>query len=204
MKPSARESFLHKLGYDTPMPANAIVILAGEDAGPRLAAGHELFKQGAAPFIVVTGGLADPPHLLSAGMLRNRLIGAGVHDNRIIVDSESCHTRQQADTTISLAIEKQWQRLILVASPYHQPRACLTFLAALQKAGKSETIRLISIAANQTSQWTCPDGISITRDQLFTIELEKIERYRALGDVASYEDGLKYLEYWGMPKEQAA
>jgi len=193
---SAGWEFWYRLATSPPMQADAIVILAGEDAIPRYQAGLQLFAQGAAPFIVVSGGKADTERWIPASTLRERLIGAGVKPDRILVDNVSQNTREQAVNVIQMAVDRQWARLILVASPYHAPRAFLTFLAALTPQTLGDTIRLVSVAADHTSWDDKPAGVQITREQLMHLEAEKIRDYGEIGDCASYEDGLAYLEAW--------
>ncbi len=188
---SAREEFWHTLATSPPMKADAVVILGGEDAIPRCQAGFQFFVQGVAPNLVVSGGKHAPPHLVSAVMLRQALIGFGVAPDRITVEDRSQNTHQQAVNVLAIAQERNWDRLILVASPYHAPRAFLTFLAVLGE--HKDGVRIMSLAADQTSWWGTPEGSPATRSELRRLEMAKIEEYRKLGHCASYHDGLAYL-----------
>lgn len=173
--------------------ADAIVVLCGEDADGRMAVALQLLKSAAAPRIVLSGGLDDPPRLQGASRVRAALIDAGVHPDRLIVEPDALHTRDQAVNVVRLAMTEGWTRLLLVASPYHQYRAFLTFLKVLQEMDAEERIRLVPAPAT-LSWWGCPPGTDATRLDLLASEVEKITRYAE--HVASFSDGLAYLKRW--------
>lgn len=88
------------------------------------------------------------------------------------------HTRHEAE----LALE--WYQasamdICLVTSAYHQLRAFLTTLKVAQERGWTGRL------------WNAPAPSSMEK---LGQEYEKIARYQAKGDCASYEDGLAYLE----------
>lgn len=188
-----RERFLAMLYTQPLIPSDAIVVLCGEDCGPRLSMAWELYARQAAPGIVLTGGKHQPPRWTGANAARLDLLGKGVAPDRILIDADAQHTREQAINTLALAREKGWKRLTIVASDYHLPRAFLTFLAAVQDAGESEILRLSG--ACPPTRWTAkPDGMGSRRTDLLEIDAQKIVDY---GDhVASYSDGLSYLLAW--------
>lgn len=188
---SPRERFLALVFSQPPRQADAIVILAGEDAKPRLEMGWRAFCEGGAPLIVVSGGLDDPPSKLDAKALRTILIGKGLSPDRIILEAASQNTIDQASFVLDLARAHQWTRLMITASSYHLPRAILTFLQAMGDA--TETYRLIPLCANQSPWSGSPEGVSTTREMLLDVEAEKVELYRERGHCASYEAGVEYL-----------
>jgi len=199
-----RERFLCALFGGPVMPPDALILLAGEDALPRMAKAVGRFlelKHWAMqkalkwyqPVIVITGGKHDPPRWWGAEKLTPKLIGKGISHNKILIENEAQNTRGQAEETIELAVEKGWKRLMLVASPYHTPRAFLTFLGVLQERDLAETIELLPDIADQTPWFGPPDGMETNRIEIMDGELDKIDDYP---DVASYEDGLRYLEFW--------
>lgn len=204
-KMTEREQFLAVLQGGPIMPPDAVVLLAGEDWKPRLdrAVGRfaELKRFGLVkrvewykPVIVATGGLHDPPHLYGAKQIVPKIVGMGVSHNRVRFDDQSRNTREQAENIIAMTEEEGWKRLMLVASPYHMPRAFLTFLKVLQERDLTEVVELLTDSADQTPWFDCPDGSDQRRVDLLASELQKIERYA--DHVATYADGLKYLEWW--------
>ena len=190
-----REAFCAVLSNGPLVYGDAIIVLSG-DGTTRLEVALELFKQKAAPFIVVSGGVDNPPHALTAKASAEWLIDKGLAPDRIITEGGSLETHAQAGNIISMTVAKKWPTLLLATSPYHQYRAFLTFLRELRDFALERKVRLINIPASQTKWFDSPEGIDTTRVDLLKDEFEKIDEYRAKGHVASYEDGLDYLKYW--------
>lgn len=189
-----RDRFLAAVFNGPLVPADAIALLAGEDNAPRCETALELFKRGAGGGILVTGG-ERRDHRAGAAETGVALLSKGVAPDRLLVDPDSPHTRGQAESIVRLVGEKKWTSLLLVASAYHLPRAVLTCVRALDEAGMRDTLRLLPVAG--VSPWfTAPEGMTETRLALFDRELAKIEEYGAMGHVASYADGLAYLQSW--------
>ena len=198
-----REAFCAVLSNGALHYGDAIIVLSG-DGDMRLEVGLELFRQNAAPLIVVSGGVDNPPHSVSAKDSAEWLIDKGVAPDRIIQEGASQHTSHQAEIIIDMAMGKDWTRLLLVASPYHQYRAYLTFLRALRAHGEGDNIRLINIPASQTKWWGKPSGLDVTRVDLLADEFKKIDEYGKKGHVASYRQGLSYLRHWESQTARAA
>lgn len=182
-----REQYLAAL-YNGPLvPADALVVLSG-DGTVRYDAAVGLLRQRIAHWVVLSGGVDDPPHSLDAEAARDYMVAKGLAEHRIVMDNASTNTHEQAEAIVRLIREHEWQTVILVASSYHLPRAFLTVLASL---GDLRTdIAVVPFAAY--ANWgKAPPGREATRLDLLHDEFDKIERY---GDhVASYEDGLAYL-----------
>jgi uncharacterized SAM-binding protein YcdF (DUF218 family) len=102
-----------------PMQASVIVVLGGgqRDRSERAA---ELFKQRAAPLIIVSGAGDDQIH-------REILMQAGVPAAVIEVEGKSTTTRENAEFTVELLRAEKIRRVILVTSWYHSRRALKTF-----------------------------------------------------------------------------
>lgn len=195
MSATSREQFCAVLASGPVLRGDAIVLLTG-DGEARIPVALELFVQRAAPVIVVSGGLDQPPHSLPASRIAALLHGKGVSPDRIRTDDASMHTQDQARHVFALAESEGWRRLLLIASPYHSYRAFLTFLRVLLDVGKAETIHLVCIPASQTPWFGSPEGLTATRFELLAEEFAKVDRYGAQGHVASYEDGIAYLKHW--------
>ena len=101
-----------------PAKADVIVVLGGAHERPERAA--ELFKERAAPQIIVSGFGDDE-------ISRRILIEAGVPANAIQVEGKSRTTEQNAEFTIKLLHEQKLQSAIIVTSWYHSRRALKTF-----------------------------------------------------------------------------
>jgi uncharacterized SAM-binding protein YcdF (DUF218 family) len=173
---------------------DAIIVPTG-DGTTRLGAAFQLVKMGYAPFVVISGGLDRPPYSLTADALARVLLGMGLAHDRVLLESESQNTREQAVNVIALAQSEQWSRLLLVANAYHLPRVFLTFLKAVQEAGLSDKVRLVPVVAD--APWDeCPAGREVSRYNLLSEEVLRIEEYAALGHCASCEDGFAALGKW--------
>ena len=81
-----------------------------------------------------------------------------------------------------------WSTALLVASHYHQYRAYLTFLQAMQEHALD--LCLVNAGARDLP-WHRDEGWGRRIDLLET-EFEKIEKYRRLGHVASFEEAVAY------------
>lgn len=198
-----RDLFLAQLFTQPLRRADAIVVLAGEDAAARLELGLQLFRQGGAPLLAIAGGRHQPPAILGAKQLQTDAIAAGVAPDRILVTS-GANTREQALDVLADADQRDAHTLLLVASSYHLPRAFLTFLQALtgtppsseRKVLREHEVLLVPVAASQSRWHECPPGGDRTREQLFHVESVKIAEYQALGHCASYAQGLEYFKHW--------
>jgi uncharacterized SAM-binding protein YcdF (DUF218 family) len=102
-----------------PVKADVIVVLGGgSHERPERAA--ELFKEHAAPRIIISG-LGDYE------INRRRLMAAGVPANAIELETQSRTTRENAQFTVKLLREQKPKRVILVTSWYHSRRAVACF-----------------------------------------------------------------------------
>jgi len=189
-----RERFCAVLSNGPVYQSDAVVLLCGEDCGPRIAVAAQIMLTGGAHGVLVSGGRDEPPRWIGAEKAFASLLGAGVASGKIMLDRESQNTREQAVNAVELAVEKEWKRLLIAASPYHQYRAFLTFLRALQEAGKADEIQIMSVPASQAPWFDAPAGMEQSRADLLAVEFAKVEEYTE--HVATYAEGLVYLETW--------
>jgi len=102
-----------------PVKADVIVVLGGgSHERPERAA--ELFKEHAAPRIIISG-YGD------CEINRYLLVTAGVPANAIELETRSRTTRENAQFTVKLLREQKQKRVILVTSWYHSRRAVACF-----------------------------------------------------------------------------
>lgn len=193
---SGREQFCAVLATGQLLAADAVVLLAGEDGIARCDFALELLRRGGAPKVLITGGRDEPTAIVGAERLQGRMLGKGYLPGRIIVDETAMNTRQQAEVIANMADAERWSRILLVASPYHQYRAFLTVLKALDEIERAEAVHVISVAASQAPWFQSPEGCTSTRLSLLATEFAKIDEYSAKGHVATYERGLDYLKFW--------
>jgi uncharacterized SAM-binding protein YcdF (DUF218 family) len=198
---SERERFAAVL-YGSPVfPADAIVVLMGQDAKARLAVAAQLMLAGGGKkAVVLTGALDEPPRLIGAARGGGMLLGMGVAPDRVIVEPHATNTHEQALEVAKLVTLNEWSSVLLVASGYHMPRAFLTFLQVFTDA-RLDAVRIIPMPASQLPWSEAPPGWEDTRLDLLDTEYDKIEKYRPHGHVASYADGLAYLTKWERGEE---
>ena len=102
-----------------PVKADVIVVLGG-GSHERPVRAAELFKEQAAPRIIVSG-LGDCEINLRL------LVAAGVPANAIELETQSRTTMEKAQFTIQLLREEKLTRVIIVTSWYHSRRAVACF-----------------------------------------------------------------------------
>jgi uncharacterized SAM-binding protein YcdF (DUF218 family) len=109
-------------------PANAIILLSGDDVrGDRAARAAQLYKAGWAP-VVVASGSQIRPYLSEADLEMRDLTQDGVPATAIVPLRQSdLYTLSEARDLRRLALARQWHRVIVVTSNYHTRRARYIF-----------------------------------------------------------------------------
>ncbi|MEK7083932.1 MAG: YdcF family protein [Patescibacteria group bacterium] len=173
---------------DAVKKSNAVVWLEG-DGLSRMDEVMRVFRQGLADYIVVSGGLDDGREVaIPAPQLAEELYQRGVSKEKVIIESVSQNTFEQATEVMKIAAQKGWKKIILVASHYHQLRAYLTFLQAMKNTGLK--IEIYNSPARDLAWFEKIKDKN--RAELFEGELQKIEAYSAKGHVARVADALMY------------
>jgi hypothetical protein len=86
------------------------------------------------------------------------------------------NTAAEANRCLGLAMELMWRDIVIVTHQSHHYRAFLTFVKAFEHSG----VRIISQPIKQAEMYLYD-------------EVRKISEYQRKGDVASYEEGIQYL-----------
>jgi len=124
----------HLIVRDRLAPADVILVLAGDNNGERAAAGIQLFKQGYAPRLLMSGGpLAW--HLTAAGWMREQAVAAGVPAAAVLLQAKSHSTIEDARFSLPIVRARGFRSVILVTSPYHTRRAAAVFKKLFRSAG---------------------------------------------------------------------
>ena len=102
------------------------------DASERLEAGITLWQQKKAKLLVFTGGrLPWSKQSEVEGELAKRIaVARGIPEDRIIVTREVGNTADESQAIAELARERKWNRIILVTTAWHMPRAARLFRKA--------------------------------------------------------------------------
>ena len=189
----SKEAQLLALIFNDPLNRSDAIICLEGDGYFRLGEAHRLFKEKWAPLVVISGGLNCPQKgSYPARVLKDRLIKLGVPNNRIILEEKSQQTQEQAMEVMDLVKKRQWKRIILIASPFHQLRAFLTFLKAMQK--NNLKIEIINAPAKDIP-WFKKSPWGPTRFELFKDEFKKINEYTKKGHLATHEEAFRYYQH---------
>lgn len=123
------------------LKADAIVVLAGdlrkkvfprhevEVNGTRVIKGVRLYKEKAAPVMIMTGGSGDlfDQAFREAPLMQELAVEMGVPRDKILVEAESRNTRESAVYTKSILDKMKAKKIILVTSALHLPRSYALF-----------------------------------------------------------------------------
>ena len=186
-----REKILAIVDNDCLTPSDAIILLEG-DGFDRFRQAVSLYKQGMAPKIVFSGNIVDYDYgSYPFSEILPLMLKEGMPELDIIHEDKSLNTREQAVEVVRMAQEYGWKKLILVASHEHQYRAYLTFLREVldTKSG----ITLYNAPARNLN-WFEDKGWG-TRFNRLQAEIDRIERYSAMGHLATAEEVIDYQKW---------
>jgi len=117
--------------------ADVVIVLgaavwSGGRASPtlqkRVAHGVELLKAGAAPRLMVTGGLGRHPPT-EAEVMRRLAAEAGAGGSHIILEDRATSTLESAKLCTAIMRRHGWTSAIVVTDGYHLPRSLMAFRA---------------------------------------------------------------------------
>jgi uncharacterized SAM-binding protein YcdF (DUF218 family) len=171
--------------------SDAIILLEG-DGYNRYRKVVDLYNQGFAKKIVFSGGITDYEYgSYPFSDILPYMLDLGVPEYNIIHESFSQNTKEQAIEVMKLALENNWQKLILVATHEHQYRAYLTFLKEVLVLNRNI---ILYNAPVRNLKWfdANPWGRRIDRLEQ---ELKKIAVYFSKGHLAGVEEAVNYQEW---------
>ncbi len=186
-----REIFMALVDNDSIQESDAIILLEGDGLN-RYKHAVQLFQEGWAPLIVFSGGIVDYEYgSIPYEEIYPRMLASGISPESIIHERKSLNTKEQADNVIKMCEARGWKSIILVGSPYHQYRAFLTFLKSAINM-LPELIIFNSPAKNLP--WFYKEDWG-NRFKNLQGEFDRIERYMALGHLASFREVIEYMEW---------
>ncbi|GAB3539296.1 hypothetical protein GCM10027443_35660 [Pontibacter brevis] len=132
---------------------------------------------------------------------KNALVGSGVGEEELCpvppvpADTDILHTGIEAESLVAYALEQQYERLIVTAAPFQQPRAFMTAVTAALKS--YPTLELYSYPGKPLP-WKeevvhSQGKVQAARAGLISGEMKRIENYHAKGDLVSVEEVIIYL-----------
>jgi uncharacterized SAM-binding protein YcdF (DUF218 family) len=184
---------------DTPT-ADAIVVLGGAVEGPappritldlldgadRVLHAARLYRAGKAPVILVSGGVipwlgSDIPEAESMQLLLEEW---GVPGASILAEAASRNTYENAVLTRRVLAERGLQRVLLVTSALHMPRALATFTSAGIDAVPVTTDFTVTYRVHRTAIDFLPDATALSRTTNAIKEYVGYAYYRWQGWIA--------------------
>ncbi len=118
----------------SPLPADAIVVFAGGvgesgEAGrgyeERVAYAVQLYKEGYAHNLVFSSGFVYA--LKEPQLMRALAVSLGVPNDAIVLETNAHSTYLNVYNVYQILVQRGWQQILLVSSPYHMRRALLTW-----------------------------------------------------------------------------
>lgn len=186
-----RELFISLVDNDSIRKSDAIVLLEGDGLN-RYPHAVKLFREGWAPLLVFSGGITDYDYgSFPYTEIKPLLLQAGIPEGKLYHEARSLNTHAQAEEMVKLCREQNWKKIILVASPYHQYRAYLTFLKSLQKT-KSKIV--IFNAPVRQLPWFTSNRWG-DRYHCLQKEFDRIEKYSTFGHLATYHEAIEYQRW---------
>lgn len=177
--------------------SEAVICLEG-DGYNRIKQTLKIWQDGWAKNIVVSGGVTNVPlFTIPADLLAKKLLKAGVPENKIIIENNSQNTYEQAVEVMKIVKKEQWEKIVLVASHFHQARAFLTFLQAMKKA--EIKIQIFNSPARDLS-WFEKTPFGLNRLQLLEDELQRINEYKQRGHLVTIEEAISYQKWKELQK----
>lgn len=172
--------------------SDAVVLLEG-DGYSRINQTIKIFKDGLAKKIVASGGFTSSTSFtIPASLLAKKIYKKGIPKNRVILEEKSKNTYEQGVEIMKMVKEKKWKKIILVASHFHQPRAFLTFLKAMEKAGLK--IQIFNLPARELP-WFKKTSLGLNRFQLLEEEFKKIVEYGRKGNLVNIAEAISYQRW---------
>lgn len=171
--------------------SDAAILLEG-DGFFRFQKAVDLYKIGIVSKIVFSGNIIDKDYgSFPFEEVKPFILKGGVPEKDLIHENVSLHTQQQAIEIVKMAMKNGWKKLVLVASHEHQYRAYLTFLRQVLNT-KSGII--LYNAQVRNLNWFVDSGWGVRFDRLIA-EFNRIEKYSAMGHLASAEEVIEYQKW---------
>ncbi|MEK9656806.1 MAG: YdcF family protein [bacterium] len=123
--------FVPKLAFllvheNAPKKVDAIILLSG-GSGLRAQKAAELYLQGYAPIVVITGSDAPYFHTSRLSLLREYVCSLGVDASSILLEGDSRSTLDHMSHLRSWVSRYKWKKVMIVTSAFHSARAYRVF-----------------------------------------------------------------------------
>jgi uncharacterized SAM-binding protein YcdF (DUF218 family) len=147
--------------------SDVIIAISGGDTAARTYEAIKLYRDGWAPYLLFSGA-AKTGDVSNAESMRNQAVSKGVPANRIFIEEQSTTTYENAKFSKTIIENNNWDKVILVTSPYHQKRASMTFNFVL-----NDNIKIINHSSSD-KYWS--ESMWYRGDKNRNTSLEEISR----------------------------
>ena len=129
---------------EKPVKSDVIIVLSGGGI-ERLEKGVELFKNGFAPYLMISNGQEDNLYEAAQKM--------GVPIDSLILENNANSTTENALFTTKVMEKQHLQSAIVVSSNYHMRRVKSNYSKAISTSGVSITYCSVSDGGYDSSRW---------------------------------------------------
>ena len=147
---------------DQLVKSDVVVALAGDHRSHREKKAAELYHQGWANKVVVSG-VTHPLGFHTGEAAKKYVMSLGVPESDILMITETLNTRAEAAALERLMRDKEWRSAIIVTSAFHSRRAAYT----VEKAARDMTFYSSPVAA-VAPEWEPRDWWSRREDVFIT------------------------------------
>lgn len=178
---SIREISEYLFCEDELAPADLILVFGGKRL-ERAERAAELYKQGLAPRLVITGGDKRGTGICESVRLKDHCVSLGVPEEAIVVECESVNSMENVKMSVSL-IEKTigWNNLhnvIIVSAPYHMRRVKQAIASRIPRSVKITCCPDARQDITRENWWHTQEG-----QNMVIRELEKVRTYAIQGEL---------------------
>lgn len=110
---------------------------------------------------------------LGSRYMKQYAVNMGVNSNAIITENNSLHTKENAKYTLEILHKHNWNKIILVTSPFHQRRAFMSFKEVFDR----KEIQIINFAAISKNWGSWSWYLSKFNRKLILSEAQRIIQY---------------------------
>ena len=154
------------------------------DSVERLVVTHQLLRDGKARVAIVSGATMDPKFAAhgEAVQLGRQLEEWGIAKDRIIIEDRALNTRENAVNSQQIARARGFERVLIVTSAFHMPRAAECFIAVGMKV---DTLAVDYRAHEHQAGWLPRAGeLAVTSNALREVFGRLVYRVRGYGKSA--------------------
>jgi len=142
----------HLIVQDPLAPADLILVLGGDSNGERVNEAVDLYKNGYAKKLLMSGGKLSW-QLTYAGWMKKQAVSMGVPARAILIEDKSESTIENAQFSLPIVLKNKIKSVILVTSPVHTLRAKKVFNKLFSKEGIKVMVRPVQKSDFNPDRW---------------------------------------------------